>query len=87
MKINEVTFQMERDFSAVMECEHCGNKQMLHSGYNDGFYHQRVIPAMTCESCGKNREGIIPEIKNDNGLKSVSTEASYEKEKLLSTDL
>jgi hypothetical protein len=41
-----------------MECEHCAHTQKLDTGYDDAFYHQRVIPTMTCESCGKNRAGV-----------------------------
>lgn len=66
MKIKTLTFEMGNDFSADMECEHCGVTQKLSSGYNDSFYHQRVIPSMTCKTCGKNRAGIVPESKNDN---------------------
>ena len=72
MKIKEVTFTMSNDFAADMECEHCGGVQKLTSGYNDGFYHQRVIPAMTCNACGKDRAGEIPVVKNDNGAVHVS---------------
>ncbi len=53
MKIKEITSQHRRDFRAIMECEHCGNEQNLTSGYDDDFYHQKVIPAMECEKCGK----------------------------------
>lgn len=72
MRIKLITFQMGNDFAAVMECEHCQATQKLSSGYNDSFYHQQVIPAMTCKSCGKNRAGIVPETINTNGLASVS---------------
>lgn len=72
MKIQKVTFTMGNDFSAIMECEHCQSTQKLSSGYDDEFYHSKVIPAMTCKSCGKNQEGVVPEQKNDNGLVSVS---------------
>lgn len=62
---------MGNDFSALMECEHCGNIQKLSSGYEDSYYHDRVIPAMTCKKCGKNRAGELPVVKNDSGLISV----------------
>lgn len=71
MKIQRITSMMRNDFSAIMECEHCGATQELNSGYNDGYYHERVIPAMTCKACGKNRLGVVPEEPNDNGQKSV----------------
>lgn len=69
MKIKETTFQMGNDFNAIMECEHCENTQELKSGYHDGYYHNNVIPAMTCKACGLNRAGENPEEKNDNGFK------------------
>ena len=56
MRIKEFTFEMESDFHAIMECEHCGGTQELKSGYHDHNYHLlRVIPAMECKSCGKSR--------------------------------
>ena len=71
MKIKLVTFELGNDFSADMECEHCGGLQKLTSGYNDSFYHTKVIPAMTCEACGKNRAGLVPEVKNNSGNSHV----------------
>lgn len=61
-----------RDFYATMECEHCKSTQELKSGYDDGHYHSRVIPAMTCQSCGKNRSDVVPETANDFGRVHVS---------------
>ena len=71
MKIQKYLDSMGNDFSAIMECEHCGKTHKLTTGYDDGYYHRKVIPAMTCKSCGKNRAGEIPEVKNDNGIISV----------------
>jgi hypothetical protein len=59
MKIKHITSTYNNDFSADMECEHCGAVSHLTSGYNDGFYHQRVIPAMRCKACGKDRAGNV----------------------------
>lgn len=47
-----------RDFTGVMECEHCKNKEQLKTGYNDANYHDNVIPKFYCKSCGKNRAGL-----------------------------
>lgn len=60
-----------RDFHATMECEHCGEKQEITTGYDDAYYHQRVIPEMTCLACGKNRAGEIPAESNAYGMKPV----------------
>ena len=57
MKIKRITSTLGNDFRADMECEHCGAEAKLTSGYNDAYYHQRVIPAMHCKACGKNRAG------------------------------
>ena len=57
MKIKEITSHMGNDFSATMECEHCGHLAKLTTGYDDSFYHSRVIPAMRCIKCGKDRAG------------------------------
>lgn len=59
MKIKAITWQMRNDYSAVMVCEHCGHESVDSAGYNDAFYHSRVIPAMSCPACGKDRAGDI----------------------------
>lgn len=70
MKIYETTFEYRRDFHAIMVCEHCDHTQELKTGYDDDYYHNRVIPAMTCDKCGKNRKGEIVR-ENKNGTRSV----------------
>lgn len=72
MKIKRVISQIRNDFSAEMVCEHCGHNQYIKSGYDDHFYHHKVIPAMTCNSCGKNRAGDVPATPNNKGLAHVS---------------
>lgn len=57
MKIKTILGEYRNDFSAVMECEHCGHTAKLTDGYYDNHYHARVIPAMSCKECGKNRAG------------------------------
>lgn len=52
MKINKILTQHRRDFTALYECEHCGNQEESY-GYDDTFYHQNVIPAMKCAVCKK----------------------------------
>lgn len=56
MKIKEYTSRHRNDFSAIMECEGCGNTHKLTTGYDDDYYHTRVIPRMKCEKCGKSSE-------------------------------
>ena len=53
MKIKEIISQDRRDFSATMECEHCGHTELNKYGYDDDNYHRNVIPMMICKSCGK----------------------------------
>lgn len=52
MKIKKIKSQNRRDFTAVYECEHCGDKEDG-SGYDDTHFHQNVIPRMVCRKCGK----------------------------------
>lgn len=52
MKINTITSQRRRDFQAIYECEHCG-KTESGNGYDDEYFHRKVIPEMTCKACGK----------------------------------
>lgn len=53
MKIKEITWQMRRDFAAILECEHCKNEQELSSGYDDDYFHSNVIPKIKCHKCGE----------------------------------
>jgi len=52
MKIKNKLSQNRRDFTAIYECEHCGNEEKS-SGYDDAYFHQNVIPKMKCSKCGK----------------------------------
>jgi transcription elongation factor Elf1 len=52
MKIKEIISQMRRDFRTIFICEHCENEEEL-SGYDDTYFHQKVIPAMKCKKCNK----------------------------------
>ena len=52
MKIKEITTQHRRDFTAIYECDHCGFEHSG-TGYDDDYFHQNVIPKMTCLECGK----------------------------------
>lgn len=65
MKIREITSTHNNDFRAVMVCEHCESTQQLNTGYNDSYYHSRVIPAMVCVTCGKDRAGEVTPEKSD----------------------
>ena len=53
MKIKEITFQLGNDFHAIMKCEFCDCEKILKSGYNDDFYHHKVIPNQKCPNCDK----------------------------------
>ena len=57
MYIKEILSKYSGDFTATLKCEHCGNESNLGTGYDDAFYHNRVIPAMYCVACGKNLSG------------------------------
>lgn len=52
MRIKKILRQHRRDFQAVYECQHCGHEEKG-SGYDDANFHESVIPAMRCGSCGK----------------------------------
>lgn len=43
---------MRRDFRAIYECEHCGVTESA-NGYDDEYFHRKVIPSMKCKNCGK----------------------------------
>jgi len=69
MKIKKITWQRRYDFNAILECEHCSNEQELKTGYNDAYYHAKVLPSITCSKCKKNREGDVGD--NDHGSNPV----------------
>jgi hypothetical protein len=52
MYIKEIISQSRRDFEAQYECEHCGHSYKS-SGYDDQYFHEKVIPGMECRSCKK----------------------------------
>lgn len=52
MKIKTILSQHRRDFSAILECEHCAHEEKLTSGYDDDNYHRNVIPSFKCSACG-----------------------------------
>jgi transcription elongation factor Elf1 len=53
MKIKTITSQHRRDFTAILECEHCGHEEKLNCGYDDDNFHRNVIPQIKCGSCDK----------------------------------
>lgn len=59
MRIKKVTSQHRNDYTADMECEHCGHVQVDRYGYSDANYFDNVIPRQHCGSCGKNRAGEL----------------------------
>lgn len=58
MRIENISSESGSDFSAVLVCEHCGEKKAITNGYHDNYYHTRVIPEMYCSKCGRNRAGV-----------------------------
>lgn len=52
MKVKKILYQNRRDFKAIYECEHCGYTYE-DNGYDDSFFHIKVIPSMKCPECGK----------------------------------
>lgn len=65
MKIKEYLSQHRNDFTAIMECEHCGHEHKLTTGYDDDNYHNNVIPAMKCGSCGKSSKDEMVIVSRD----------------------
>lgn len=52
MRIKEIKSQSRRDFTAVYECEHCGDTHEA-PGYDDQHFHEVVVPGMVCKKCGR----------------------------------
>ena len=66
MRIKKILSSHRNDFTATMQCEHCGHEAKNPYGYNDSNYHENVIPAMHCASCGLNRAGQNKDTPNAN---------------------
>lgn len=68
MRIKKITSQHRNDYTAVMECEHCGHEQVDKYGYDDANYHENVIPLQACGKCNKMRNGdervILTSVEN-----------------------
>lgn len=53
MKIKNIISQNRRDFSAILECEHCGHEERMTDGYDDDNFHRNVVPNIKCQRCRK----------------------------------
>lgn len=65
MKIKTILSQSRRDFRATIYCEFCNKETTLNDGYDDNYYHTKVIPAMKCKHCNKStvsENGTIDEV-------------------------
>lgn len=56
MKTQKITWQLARDYHALMECEHCGHVHEIKNGYHDEFFRTQVIPSMQCPACQRSTE-------------------------------
>lgn len=65
MKIVETCNWLRRDFTATLECESCGHRQ-IKSCYDDHFFHENVIPSTACENCGKSSKDLGTEVEKAN---------------------
>lgn len=70
MKIKKITSQNRRDFTAIYICEHCGYEE-TRSGYDDNYFHNHVIPNMSCEKCNKKAKDYIPRSPKYDDLQEV----------------
>ncbi|MGK4186745.1 hypothetical protein AB0X98_00975 [Rothia koreensis] len=50
MHLNKKESQHRRDFVGLFGCEHCGHQQHM-NGYDDTYFHEAVIPTITCHAC------------------------------------
>jgi len=55
VKIIKIINQHRNDFTADIECEHCGHTEVLKRGYDDANYHNNVMPKKICGECKLDR--------------------------------
>jgi hypothetical protein len=58
MQILNIINQIRRDFTARLVCQSCKHEQILNSGYDDDYFHQKVIPDIKCEKCGESTNSL-----------------------------
>lgn len=61
MQIHDLSGSIGRDLYGKIKCQHCGAVEKLSGGYDDHYWHNSVLPAMHCKSCGKNSAGEMAE--------------------------
>ncbi len=59
MRILDLSGSLGRDLYGKLQCEHCNAIEKLSGGYDDSYWHNRVLPSFHCKSCGKNRAGEV----------------------------
>lgn len=59
MRIKKILWQYRRDFRAIYRCENCGH-ECEDRGYDDAYFHAKVIPDKVCPQCGKTGREIDP---------------------------
>lgn len=58
MQVVKVVWRYHNDYSADLQCEHCGNIQRGGGLYADENYYFNVLPALYfCNKCGRNGHG------------------------------
>lgn len=57
MKLIEKKNQNRRDFNGIYRCENCGEIEEV-DGYDDRNFHDNVMPARECKSCGKSTNDL-----------------------------
>lgn len=53
MELLRKTNQSRRDFDGILKCQFCGHEEVLKGGYDDEYYHNKVIPSFVCKECNK----------------------------------
>lgn len=63
MKLIKKMNQHRRDCDAEVQCEECGNVDIIRGAYDDSNYWINVLPSASCSKCGKSTKdlGIEPE--------------------------
>lgn len=59
MEIKSLEACYGRDLYGWLVCEHCETPVKLVGGYDDNHWHDNVLPAYHCKTCGKNRAGEL----------------------------
>lgn len=64
MKVLKVYNQNRRDCVVDLECQSCGHKETITTGYDDANYWENVVPNFKCGKCDESTNDLNLPVEN-----------------------